>query len=64
MLGMAVTDKLGKFDLAFGGRSKAGPNFEDLLKGFDHRFRPMTEQERSPGTHVIDIGVPVHIDHP
>ena len=61
---LGSADKLGELDFAFRRRSETGADLEYSLQRVDHRLRAMAEKQRSPGTDVVDIAVPIDVDQP
>ena len=45
------------------GGSEGEPVLGDLGHGFDHLRVSVTQNHGSPGTNVIEVGVPIHVGH-
>jgi hypothetical protein len=59
----SVDDQFSKFDFAAGGRAEAGAEFEDGSEGIDDRLGTVAEDERAPGTDVIDVFIAIDVEH-
>ena len=62
MEGIICADRFGEFDLLFGGRAEAGAARDGVVQGVEDDGMPMAQNERSPGTDVVDVFVAVGIE--
>ncbi len=57
-----IANEFGELDFAFGGRAKASADFERQFDGLDDGGMTVSQEQRAPGTDVVDelvaIGVP------
>ena len=61
--GIAARDPFGELDLELGGRAERGPARRSL-PGRLHDLAPrVTEEQRAPRLHEVDIPVAVGVDH-
>ena len=54
-------DQFGQFHFPFGGGAEAGAGVQDASQGRHHLRVTVTQNERSPGSHVVQVAVAVHV---
>ncbi len=59
--GYGAADLLGKLDLALGRSAEAGADLKRLAQRLDYRRMAVAEQQRSPGSHVVEERVAIDV---
>src|SRR5271165_41717 len=57
-----LVDQLGQFEFASRGSTEAGAYLQDFLERVNDHFRPVTQHQRTPGTHVVDVLVSIDVE--